>query len=579
MVKKTALILLLTLSFNLLGPLLTKADELDDVTNQLNAIVQQQNKLSSDIDKLAKDLSVTQSQINDFAFQVQKTSKQIDQIGAALADRKEKMDKQVEIRNFRIRSFYKKDQINPFLELFGDKGLSANAENLIYQQATMTETKHIIETLNLEISAFEKDKSDLLAIKKTQESNLAKLNSLKTQLAKQKTANQNQLADVQNQIKSLTSRQQQLLAEKVGSFSTAVGDVPPSDDDQHLINPGFSPAFAAFSFGAPHRVGMSQYGAYGRSKAGQSAETILSAYYANTHVEKNYPVPATLNVTGYGSIPFEDNYLRGIGEMPASWGDPANGGLEALKAQAIASRTYALNYTNNGAGSICATESCQVYIGSNKGGYWEQAVVATRNWVVVDNSTGQPITAWYASTAGGITRSAADIFGSARSFAQGNIDTESGTIGTWPAGAYEGTKYGRSPWFYKAWYKPRGGTGSRPNAWLSSDEMADILNCSLLYAQDNGTAPHLSQTDKPNGDTWSASQVRDQLTARGISPITSVSGVGTGNYNQTGYTASVTFTTDKGSKTFNGADFKSVFNLRAPGEIYLASSLYNVESK
>lgn len=577
MVKKTAALLLLVLSFSFFSPLLSKADELQDVTDQLKAITLEQQKLSSDIDKLGKDLGVTQSQINDFITRVQKTSGQISQIDQALKDRKGKMDQQVTIRNARLRAFYRKDQINPFLEVLGGTGLASSAEILIYQQAAFSETKHIIESLNQEISGFEKNKAELLVIKKAQEGNLAKLNSLKSQLASQKSSAQSKLTDVQNQIKSLTARQEQLLAEKVGAFTTSVGDVPPSDDDQHLVNPGFSPAFAAFSFGAPHRVGMSQYGAYGRSKAGQSAETILSAYYANTHLEKNYPVPANITVNGYGSISFEDNYLKGIGEMPSSWGN--SGGMEALKAQAIASRTYALNYTNNGASSICATESCQVYIGANKGGNWEQAVVATRGWVLVDNSTGQPITAWYASTAGGITRSSADMFGSSRSWAQGNIDTETGTIASWPTGAYEGAKYGRSPWFYKAWYKPRGGSGSRPHAWLTSEEMADILNCTLLYAQDSGTASHLSQTDKPNPDTWTAAQVKDQLTSRGISPISSVSTVGTPNYNQSGYTSSVTFNTDNGAKTFNGADFKSVFNLRAPGEIYLASSLYNVEGK
>lgn len=109
--------------------------------------------------------------------------------------------------------------------------------------------------------------------------------------------------------------------------------------------------------------------------------------------------------------------------------------------------------------------------------------------------------------------------------------------------------------------------------------MADIINCALLYSADNGTQSHLSQTDKPNPDTWNAATVREQLTARGVTPVDSVSGVGTTNYNQVGYTAAVTFNTDKGAKTLNGGDFKAIFNLRAPGEIYLASSLYNVENK
>lgn len=577
MAKKTALFLIFALVLNLSFPFLSRADELDEVTLKLEQIKKEQQKLSSDIDKLGQDLNSAQGQINEVASRVESTRGEIGKMELALKDRSAKLAKQEAVRNLRVRNFYKKIQINPLLALVGEKGFAANAEDIFYEQTALAETKHIIETLNREITGFTQNKKELETIKKSQEANLAKLNSLKSALAKQKSTVQSQLTSVENEIKSLSARQQQLLAEKVGSFSTSVGEVPASDDDQHLVSPGFSPAFAAFSFGAPHRVGMSQYGAYGRSKAGQGVEAILGAYYANTHVEKNYAGPATLNVTGYGSIPFEDDYLKGIGEMPSSWGD--SGGLEALKAQAIASRSYALSVTNNGAGSICPTEACQVYLGHKKGGNWEAAVNATRNWVLVDNTTGQPITAWYASTAGGITRSSADSFGSARSYAQGNIDTETGTIASWPGGAYEGTKYGRSPWFYKAWYKPRGATGSRPHAWLTSEETADILNCALLYSLDQGTATHLSQLDKPNPDTWTAAQVRDQLTTRGVTPIDSVASVGNPEYSLVGYTSLVSFNTDKGAKTINGADFKAVFNLRAPGEIYLASSLYNVESK
>jgi SpoIID/LytB domain protein len=52
-------------------------------------------------------------------------------------------------------------------------------------------------------------------------------------------------------------------------------------------------------------------------------------------------------------------YVEGVvpREMPAGW--PA----EALKAQAVAARSYALAYTGNGTQTICDTTSCQVYGG------------------------------------------------------------------------------------------------------------------------------------------------------------------------------------------------------------------------
>ena len=98
-------------------------------------------------------------------------------------------------------------------------------------------------------------------------------------------------------------------------------------------------------------------------------------------------------------VGFED-YLKGIAEMPSKW--PA----EALRAQAIAARTYALHVMGTGSlgGQICASEACQVYAGLAKetapgGANWAAAVDATRGQVVLHG--GKPILAKYSSSNGG----------------------------------------------------------------------------------------------------------------------------------------------------------------------------------
>jgi len=104
-----------------------------------------------------------------------------------------------------------------------------------------------------------------------------------------------------------------------------------------------------------------------------------------------------------------DDYVRGIAEVPSSW--PA----EALKAQAIAARSYALNRMANSPASapykaagadICATDACQVYAGIAKeeqqgGSGWSAAVAATSGQVVLYN--GAPIFAEYSDSNGGRT--------------------------------------------------------------------------------------------------------------------------------------------------------------------------------
>lgn len=111
---------------------------------------------------------------------------------------------------------------------------------------------------------------------------------------------------------------------------------------------------------------------------------------------------------------FED-YVKGIAEVPGRWP------TEALKAQAIAARTYALWEIGNGQTGegkslgydICATTACQVYKGlENEGGAegaaWAAAVESTRGRVVVHDD--RPILARYHSTSGGRTRHNEDVF-------------------------------------------------------------------------------------------------------------------------------------------------------------------------
>lgn len=585
---KNFLVLLIVLVFAFYPIVNVRADELDEINRQiadLSKALEMSKSAAAGVQKSLKpiedQINSIQKRIDNLAASIKSEENKIAKLEASITKRELELNDKYVVLASHIRKFYiRKSFDSPMLIFLSSNSASDLTREFGYRMAEQREDKKVIVLVAGAINELEADKKTaketrerLTVESKGLESAQANLDKQAAPLRKVIKEAETYQSDVSGKIAALSARQQALLAEKLGNFTTSVGEVPLSDDpaSQPTFNPGFSPAYAAFSFGAPHRVGMSQYGAYGRSKAGQSAEEILKAYYSGVEIKKDYPVPGTINVQGYGNIAFEDNYLKGIGEMPSSWGD--QGGMEALKAQAIAARTYALAVTNNGAGSICATEACQVYIGHNKGGKWEEAVNATRGWVIV--SGGQPIKAWYASTAGGFTRSSKDVFGGATSYAVGIKDT----AGSWPDDAYEGAKYGRSPWFYKGWYKGRSGGATRSHPWLTSDEFSDILNCILLYNRDNGTISHLSQTDKSNSDTWSRDKVKEELRNRGVTPISSVSGVGQPVYSNAGYTQNISFNTDTGSVAFDGSVFKTIFNLRAPGEIHLQSSLFNVEKK
>ncbi|HEY3082953.1 MAG TPA: SpoIID/LytB domain-containing protein [Chloroflexota bacterium] len=93
-----------------------------------------------------------------------------------------------------------------------------------------------------------------------------------------------------------------------------------------------------------------------------------------------------------------EEYLKGVvpAEMPATWP------IEALKAQAVAARTYAASYVAT-YGYICATTACQVWDPSRRHANADAAVDATRGELITYQ--GGMIWAYYSSTCGGQTQS------------------------------------------------------------------------------------------------------------------------------------------------------------------------------
>ena len=114
-------------------------------------------------------------------------------------------------------------------------------------------------------------------------------------------------------------------------------------------------------------------------------------------------------LTVVNELPLEE-YLRGV--VPNELNPAAFGQLEALKAQAVAARTYIqrnLGQFKNEGYDICATDACQVYFGVlTEDPLATQAVMETRG--VVATYDGRPINALYSSTCGGRTENAEHIF-------------------------------------------------------------------------------------------------------------------------------------------------------------------------
>jgi len=569
-------LLALLLSVMVLVPVVVWAQ--DDCGNDTACLEKQINELKQSLDMSRAATKPLETEIQRLSSRITSIQKQIDRgvqnmkiLEEDVKDRSGKVSASYTVMSIKTREMYKKLRAEPlWVSLLKYEQLGESRRELAYRQESSDRDKQIIINLVSEIGRLEADKKKL-------ETEKIKLTQLQVDLDKQNAFFQGEVkkakeyqTDLTGKIATLTARQQAILAEKQGTFQTTVGDVPLADDPNSRpdFNPGFSPAFAAFSFGAPHFKGMSQYGAYGRAKSGQNYEEILRAYYGGVELKKDYSPDKTIKVQGYGEMSIE-TYMKRIYEVPNSWGD--NGGFEALKAQAVAARSYALAWTDEGrGGAICTTQSCQVYKNSDKGGKWNEAVEATRGQVLWAN--GKPFKAWYASTSGGYQESYTDNYSG---YTTPSLwDTAAGR-GGWTGQAYE--KIAGSPWFYKGWYKGSSGDScGRSHPWLTAEEMADILNAWVVLkgSGDDRVSPIGSCW---GGNPYSVADLKSKAAGMG-GGYSRVSGVSV-SYSDGGYTSTVRFSTDKGEVEISGPDFKKTFNLRAPARISLKSGLFNIEKK
>lgn len=547
------------------------ADEIEDLQAQINELSKARQlsesatkPLESTLNSLKRQLAQIQANLDSLSVNITKRQKEID-------IREEKLALRSALLETRVRSYYIRSYLSsPLLVILSAQNPADLFRELAFQTNSAKEDREIITTVTNEVldllqqkEKLEKDKQSLASFQAEVDKNAKFLGG---EVGKAKAYQ----ADLTSKIVSLTAKQQQILSQRLASLniSRSAASIGACTDDRS-IDPGFSPRIAFFTYGVPNRTGLNQYGADGRAKLGQNAEAILSAYYTNYELKKDYDQNIQISTTTGWSGSIED-YVKRIYEMPNSFHP------EALRAQAIAARSYALAYTGNGAGSICTTEQCQVFKPEPKGGEWEAAVNNTKGWVMVTG--GSPVKAWYSSTHGGYILSTGEIGWNSTSWTKHGVDTISGSatgFSDLDAGAYDKA----SPWYYCDW-------GSRSEysktAWLKPSEVADIVNTLLLVKLDSSTTEHLYQVDKPNPagtDTWDGEKVKLELKNKGITPFNTEISISVSADFSSGATSSVNISGDGGTHNFTGADFKNRFNLRAPANIQIVGPLFNIEKK
>ncbi|HZU59775.1 MAG TPA: SpoIID/LytB domain-containing protein, partial [Solirubrobacteraceae bacterium] len=210
---------------------------------------------------------------------------------------------------------------------------------------------------------------------------------------------------------------------------TAIGSTDPSQIIRALIavgNPSFSGASSAAGVnGHTTQLSSSQNYSVRNATKGQlniysQSGALVATFNPPLSVSGSGPVysawhgwyrgtlefrPSGASVQTVNAVDLED-YLRGVvaAEMPASWS------TQALEAQAVAARTYAITTSVNGNGYTVYSDSrSQVYRGvSAETSSTDAAVAATRGQIVIYQ--GSPAVTYFFASSGGHTEDIQNVW-------------------------------------------------------------------------------------------------------------------------------------------------------------------------
>jgi len=571
---------------------------LSEIEKRIKEISSSNYTLSEQINLLDAEISKLQAEISKKDREIEEKLKSIDEKQKLLSEKKESLD--IVSSDLYMRSRYNEGQF-----LFSFSSLDQVLRSLFVKKSTITTLKEEIEKITGEFqslvdikASLEKEKEELDKQKKDLDDSYALIKQEKSRVQAELNKQIAERSKVKRTINGLSTElsdlQYQLLISRQGGTYINPSSVPSGGDYWGSLE-GFlevapKGSFGVFSIGAyTHRNGMSQWGAKARAENGQNYEQILSEYYLGSTLASGTTETITVKFCDkwvYGetckkcasgfkekTYNFETDYLYRLGEMPESWH------IEALKAQAIAARTYALNASNYGRSSIWGNE-CGQAIGNLKSGQWKEAVDSTRG--VVLNKNGSVFSSQYAAINGGYIDNKSNLV-------KWDTTDKTGNDPDWMSRAWETlTKTQRSGtyyWFYKTWYRSGYSVGTTVSEsscyrkpWLTEEEMADIINAYQVGKargwSDTRIIPlkdacHPRSSDNPN--TYNPYS-HEELKALASKPVSKVYSVVVKNSN--GYTNSVIFSTDAGIISMTGQEFKTAYNLRAPGNLRIPQGSY-----
>lgn len=577
-----------------------KQKQLDSVVAEINAILSSRASLSQKI----KDLQSEKAKMEGIIGSMKDDLKKSEDLAKSQDEELNKISQQYALNQ---ALYYVQSQKTAGLILFESKDMMDFLDRMLYfsvQDKLMNSQKEYILTKK---EGIDKQKKQIEDAQKELEKSLETVNAQLSQLySEQETLNAKlqQTSSARkllaNDISNLSKKEQEILNSKAQSNPPTSGSGSSGSSGSSGTAPTPAPGTVISTKSIDVTVGNTLFtstdnvvsiraknGGYvylNKSCGGCNNPEI--AYEGTLIFDKSKrrnftSVEGSKSINVINDIPVE-LYLRGLGEMPSSWGRDSKGGIEALKAQVVAARTYAFKKMENYKGlgfDLYDTTDDQAYDGVGKvfpadGQYWDKAVRETKDFAIVYG--GKPISAFYSSSAGGQTLATEESpsFGSylaySRSISDRFIDPGNGQWADYGLNVPdEGVK--------TSYWRPSGS-----DTFTASDVAWYVEAALFLDPDGDGSLVSSAERQKlTNGTDWHALLGTNTVAVR-AGVVTSAKHIyddgGSTIQQNTKYTKYVEVTGEKGTVRVSGQAFRTAFNLISPGRNAVWSTLYDVKT-
>lgn len=354
----------------------------DALLKQLDDIRTQQTIFASQAGDLQQQLGASSEGIQAFQAQLAKQQSLVAASKAKVDDITKRMNALKKQRDqFMTASYIAGDNDSLIGALVGSGSLTEFLSRGQYAQFMVSKRVSILEDVDANLQKLDKERRDVVTVQ----------NGIETQIADL----QRRISDLQRQLAENAANQ-----DAANALEAALAGLTGNYNRNNRVwinnNEPIGGRFAFIGGGTEHGLGMSQYGAKGMAQQGKNYRDILSHYYLATSI---ITIGDNPQVNVGGDL---ETYLVGVveAEMNSNWP------MEALKAQAVAARSYA--YINRS--RLDNSPRTQAWVGpSLQTANARRAVAETRGQVLA--YAGQVIPAYFHSTSGGYTENNENVWG------------------------------------------------------------------------------------------------------------------------------------------------------------------------